>query len=63
MKNVALYISAVIFLLVAIVHLVRYAYGWTVSISAYTLPVNGSLVAGVVLLGLVAFLVVAARSR
>ena len=61
MKNLALYTAGTIFGLVSLAHLVRYFRADEVLIGGYSIPVLWSLILGVVILGLAAWMIAAAR--
>ncbi len=61
MKNVALYTAGAIFGVVSLAHLVRYFRADEVLIGGYSIPVLWSLILGVVILGLAAWMIAAAR--
>lgn len=52
MKNFFLGLSGIVFVLVAILHFVRFASQWAVVIGPYSIPVDASLWAGFVALAL-----------
>lgn len=63
MKNVALNVSGIIFLLVAIGHGVRYYKHWHVVMDETTVPLDASLYGGVIALILALWMFIAAASK
>lgn len=63
MKNSALLASSLVFTVVAIGHLTRYVLGWDLIIGEYYVPLQGSLIAGIVTTLLAVWTYVASRVR
>ncbi len=63
MQKAALYAASVIFAIVGVVHFVRYFLRLEVVVGATAIPLLVSLIAGMVLVVLTVWMILAARSR
>jgi uncharacterized membrane-anchored protein len=63
MKNAALFVSGLIFLIVAGLHFYRYYYKWQIVIDNYIIPVDWSGVAGIVTLILALWMFITASKN
>lgn len=61
MKNMALTAAGIIFLLVTILHFLRYYQAWTIVIGQYTIPSHWSLFGGIITAALAIWMFAAAR--
>ncbi len=61
MPKIALYMAAVIFALVSLLHWVRYFLGTDLTIGSTVFPVSGSLILGIVAAVLAAWMLFASR--
>lgn len=60
MKNSALVIAGIIFTLVALLHVLRYAMGWEIMIASYAVPMQASLIGAVISILLALWMFIAA---